>query len=309
MWLAVMFFMANATVLAENSVLSSGVWYKMAISETGMYQLTYSDLESMGIDVANINPKNIRLYHNGGGVLPKINSTYYPDDLYEIPIYVSGEDDGVFNRNDYVLFYARGPVVWRYNRKTQYYCHVKNPYTDYTYVFMTIGGEEGRRIQMAEEPESTSVINVGEFIDSQVKDVDDVNINNMGCTWFFDKFDVVLQRNYDFNFDNINTAKDARMRVSMASRNISSASMTFKYNDKLLYSKSFNNYGTLVYAIWDTLCSARFEVTGSPISITATYNRAVTSSVAWMDYISVNVWRYLKMSGDVMAFQIGRAHV
>ena len=132
--LAVMFFMANVTVWAENSVLSSGTWYKLSISETGMYKLTYSDLESMGVDVANINPKNLRIYHNGGGVLPKINNKYYPDDLYEIPIYVSGEDDGVFNRNDYVLFYARGPVTWRYIKKTQYYGHVKNPYTNYTYV-------------------------------------------------------------------------------------------------------------------------------------------------------------------------------
>lgn len=301
--LAVMFFMANVTVWAENSVLSSGTWYKLSISETGMYKLTYSDLESMGVDVANINPKNLRIYHNGGGVLPKINNKYYPDDLYEIPIYVSGEDDGVFNRNDYVLFYARGPVTWRYIKKTQYYGHVKNPYTNYTYVFLTVGAEEGRRIQMAEEPEETSVIPVDEFIDCQVKDVDDININNMGCTWFFDKFDVVLQRNYDFKFDNINTSKEAKMKVSMASRNISSATMTFKYDNRIVYSKSFKNYGTYMFADWDTLCSARFAVTGSPINITATYNRAMTSSVAWMDYISLNVWRYLKMSGDVMAFR------
>ena len=65
-------------------------------------------MAAMGVDVANINPKNIRVYHNGGGVLPKINKSSYPDDLYEIPIFVLGEDDGVFNQNDYVLFYARG---------------------------------------------------------------------------------------------------------------------------------------------------------------------------------------------------------
>ena len=34
----------------------------------------------MGVDVANINPRNIRIYHNGGGTLPKINKDYYPDD-------------------------------------------------------------------------------------------------------------------------------------------------------------------------------------------------------------------------------------
>ena len=298
-----MFFMTNVTVLAENSVLSHGTWYKMSISETGMYKLTYSDLESMGIDVANINPKNIRLFHNGGGVLPKVNRTYYPDDLYEIPVYVAGEKDGVFNQNDYVLFYARGPVVWKYFRTTQYYGHIKNPYTDNTYVFLTVTEGEGRRIQIEDEPDAHAVIYVNEFIDCQVKDVDDVNINNMGCTWFFDKFDVTLQRNYDFNFDNLNTSRQVRMKASMASRNISSASMVFRYNNQPLYTKSFENYTTYVYAKWDTLCNARFTATGNPIRIEATYNRAMTSSVAWMDYISVNAWRYLKMSGDMMAFR------
>ena len=31
----------------------------------------------MGVDVNSINPRNIRLFHNGGGVLPKINKDYY----------------------------------------------------------------------------------------------------------------------------------------------------------------------------------------------------------------------------------------
>ena len=82
--------------MAQNSVLSSGTWYKMAISSTGMYKLTYSELQSMGLDVNNIDPHNIRVFPNGGVVIPKINNAYYPDDLAEIPVYVYGEDDGVF---------------------------------------------------------------------------------------------------------------------------------------------------------------------------------------------------------------------
>ena len=96
-----------ALLSANNSVLSSGAWYKMAVSSTGMYKLTYSDLSAMGLDVNILDPRNIHVYHNGGGILPKLNSGYYPDDLAEIPIYVYGEEDGVFNQNDYVVFYAR----------------------------------------------------------------------------------------------------------------------------------------------------------------------------------------------------------
>ena len=301
--LIIVVFAANNHVSAENSVLSGGVWYKMAISSTGMYKLTYAELASMGIDVATINPKNIRIYHNGGGVLPKINKDYYPDDLYEIPIFVSGEDDGVFNANDYVIFYARGPVVWKYNANTRSYRHEKNPYTDYTYAFLTVGDELGRRIQTEAAPQGAATSTVTEFLDYQVIDVDEVNINNMGCTWFFDKFDLTLQREYEFSFSNLNTSRNAMISVSMASKNASSASMVLKYNNNTIYTKSFPVTTTLDFAQWDTACKRAFPVVGSPIKITAKYSRSAASSVAWMDYISMNAWRNLIMTGNVMAFR------
>ena len=296
-------FITNINALAADSKLSSGVWYKMSISSTGMYKLTYSDLSSMGVDVAHINPKNIRIYHNGGGSLPKINKDYYPDDLYEIPVFVSGEDDGVFNSGDYILFYARGPVVWRYNSYRQYYEHQKNPYTDNTYIFLTVGDEAGRRIETAPVPTGTVTKTVAEFVDYQVKDVDETNINNMGCTWFFDRFDLTLERTYEFDFSNIITTKEVKMRATMASRNNSTASMTLKYNNITLYTKTFQTYNSYDYARYDSACFARFRPTGSQIDINVKYNRASSSSVAWMDYISMNAWRYLKMTGNVMQFR------
>ena len=300
-WLLLV-LMARFSLLADNSVLESGIWYKMSIASTGMYKLSYSDLSAMGIDVANIDPRNIRIYHNGGGMLPKINKYYYPDDLYEIPIFVSGEDDGVFNQNDYILFYARGPVVWKYDISRAYYRHQKNPYTSYTYAFLTVGDSAGRRIQTEPAP-SGDVTHVTDFLDYKVKDVDEVNINNMGCTWFFDRFDITLQRDYDFTFDNINTTKDAKIKVSMASKNSSSASMALRYNNSLLYNKSFATSNTYYYARWDTVCLVSFRPVSSPIVIDARYTRNISSSVAWMDYININAWRYLKMSGNVMAFR------
>ena len=296
-------FGLNINALAGDSMLSHGTWYKLSISSTGMYKMTYSDLASMGVDVAHINPKNIKMFHNGGGVLPKINKDYYPDDLYEIPIFVSGEDDGVFNEDDYILFYARGPVVWKYIAAKQYYHHIKNPYTDYTYVFLTIGDDAGRRIQTATQLDSPAQTTVTEFLDYQVKDVDEVNINNIGCTWFFDKFDITLERDYDFAFDNLVTTRDARVKVAMASRNSSSATMKVKYGNNLLYTKSFLNSTTYMYARYDSAYVTKFKPTGSPINISMQYTRTASSSVAWMDYLSINVWRYLKMSGDMMQFR------
>ncbi|HPE57537.1 MAG TPA: hypothetical protein PK904_14110, partial [Bacteroidales bacterium] len=47
---------------AQNSVLSEGNWYKLAVSQTGVYKITYNDLLGWGINPAEINPQNVAIY-------------------------------------------------------------------------------------------------------------------------------------------------------------------------------------------------------------------------------------------------------
>ena len=77
----------------------------------------------MGIDVDNIDPRNIRLYGNGGGMLPMLNSTFRYDDLAEDPIQVNGEQDGKVDPSDFVLFYGEGPHVADYNSTDKHFHH------------------------------------------------------------------------------------------------------------------------------------------------------------------------------------------
>ena len=103
---------AIARTYATNSVLASGSFIKYKVAEDGVYKLTYSELKKRGIDVDNINPQYIKLYGNGGGLLPLNNNTYRADDLLENAIYVAGENDGKFDSLDYVLFYGQKPHKW-----------------------------------------------------------------------------------------------------------------------------------------------------------------------------------------------------
>ena len=64
---------------------------KIQVTEDGIYRLTYQNLADAGVNVSAINPKNFKLYYKGT----------------QIPIYVSGESDGVFNDVDYIEFYGR----------------------------------------------------------------------------------------------------------------------------------------------------------------------------------------------------------
>jgi hypothetical protein len=113
---------------ANSSVLSSGNWYKISVSREGVYKLDGSMLASMGIQLP-IPSGNIRLFGNGGQMLPEANQDKRPDDLLENAIWVSDGGDNSIESADYILFYAPGPHSW-IREPSGNYRFLKNLYTD-----------------------------------------------------------------------------------------------------------------------------------------------------------------------------------
>ena len=58
-----------SVAFAQNSVLSTGTFYKLKISESGIHKITFAQLQEMGIDVAQIDPSKIKIHGNTGGML------------------------------------------------------------------------------------------------------------------------------------------------------------------------------------------------------------------------------------------------
>ena len=58
----------------SNSILASGDFYKFHIDTTGVFRLDYEFLERLGMDVQNINPQLLKIYGDGGAMLPLKNS-------------------------------------------------------------------------------------------------------------------------------------------------------------------------------------------------------------------------------------------
>ena len=286
----------------ENSVLASGKWYKMSLSSTGIYKITYAELSSMGVPVASINPKNIRLYHNGGGVLPVINSEKRHDDLVEIPIFVSGENDGSFDMEDYIVFYGRGPVTFR--NVNGIYEKISNPYSDYSYVFLTTDLGEGKRIEHAATIAEAPDVDVDSFLDYKIIEDDAYNLNNMGATWYGDKFDVVLSRSYSFNFPNLIKNKKCNLYSEVASRNFSRSEFIYKVNGNPIYKlNSTTSVGQYLFANMLKTGNVKFNSDKDMITVDLSYSRNTSNSTAWLDYITVNAWRELKFTGNMMLFR------
>ena len=103
----------NAYSFKEESVFSSGAWYKLSVVSTdndinlsgAVYKIDYSLLQGMGINPSSIDPKHIKIYGGKvGGVLPQSLTSETIDDLEELAIYIEGEEDGSFGTSDSVSY-------------------------------------------------------------------------------------------------------------------------------------------------------------------------------------------------------------
>jgi hypothetical protein len=105
----------NKASSASVSVLATGKWYKIGLTKNGVYKLDKSFFTKLGIDVSTIDPRNLKIYGNGGKLMSEKNNDFKFDDLIENAISVVGENDGVFNNTDYVLFYGQSTDSWLRN--------------------------------------------------------------------------------------------------------------------------------------------------------------------------------------------------
>lgn len=300
------FLLFSVALSASNSVLSTGKWYKVGVSETGVYKLTYADLSSLGIDVDHADPRNIRLFHNGGGVLGELNAQPRYNDLVEIPVVVYGENDGKFDSGDYILFYARGPVVWNYDNTLQSYVHTPNDYDDYAYVFITVDQGRGKRIQTSSSLPSNADVIVTEFLDHQLYNKDIYNIINGGRTYYGDIIEGNGSITASFDFPNARTNRTCTVSADMAGRNFNPASFKLLVNGTL--HKTFNittttssSQNAFAYAASGTVSA---PVSGDGINVTLEHVGVPgTTSIGYVNYVSVNAWRSLVFTSPEMLFR------
>ena len=127
-------------------MLREGVWLKIGVTQSGVFRLSQAQLAQQNPAFATADPRNLRLYGNGGAALPQPNAAPRPADLTENAMQVTGEADGRFDAGDALLFFGQSPHIIRYDSVARRFTHQINPYTDTTFYFLTIGSTPGLRI-------------------------------------------------------------------------------------------------------------------------------------------------------------------
>lgn len=291
----------NDVPTLTNSVLSTGEWYKFYVETSGIYKLSRSFIQSLGMNLNNVNPQKIKIYGNGGRMIPLRNNVTYPFDLEENAIQVIGEQDGKFDSQDYILFYAEG--VDTYNQESD--THL-NLYSNRSYYYITSSGiNDGKRISTMSEPAGSSTLSVSEFDDYQFYERDLNNFARMDRKWFGETFNIQNEQTFKFTFPNLVTSVPIKFKGNTAlNSHHLPATFTFSANGNTIGTIAFApGTSNADYSGRERALTTTFNASSENVDITVAYNNnGVPTVTGYLDYIAITARRQLRGTGKQFSF-------
>lgn len=290
---------------ASESVMANGDWYKFKVDKSGVFKITGADMQNAGISLADVDVKKIGVY-GFGGMLNEKNADFRYPDIPELALSVEDGNDGKFDVSDYVLFYAQGPDTWDYSISENRFEHRLNIYDRYAYYYLHFGEQDGKRIQTLDQAEEEADFVVDEFVDFAFIEDETYNLISSGRRWIGDKFEFTDSESYTFNFENMVSGSTAFLKAEFVARSSATSSFDISYNDLLLGNLSVSKIPTGSYPAYayDNTFENYFQLNNdASINIDIKYNRPLSSSVGWLDYLEINVDRQLIFADKQLAFR------
>jgi hypothetical protein len=296
-----LFIRAQRTYRA-NSVLATGNWYKIAIKDAGIYKIDMAFLSSLGINTSNLASSSIRLFGNGGSMLPEANNITRPDDLVENAIMVVDGGDGVLNPGDYILFFSNGADQWLKDSANKKFIHKKNLYSDKAYYYLSVGGN-GKRISDSQNSFSPN-ISVTSFNDRLFHELDTINFLSSGKEWFGEEFANTpghsLERNFSVDISNLETASPVTIVTDCLARSVSVGSrFDVLVNNQPVQQINISpiNGGQFDVVAQETQSMANAIVAQSNLAVSYNYAPGSFDSQGWLNWFEIFSRRHLSMNG------------
>lgn len=284
----------------SNSVLASGEWFKISVKEAGVYRVNIALLQSLGVNVSNLPSSNIRLFGNGGSMLPEDNAIVAPDDLTENAIQMVDGGDGVFNGSDYFLFYSSGPQQWVKDSANKRFKHRKNLYSNEAYYYINISSG-GLRIQNRTAGVAPNRV-VTAFQDRYFHERDTINFLRSGKEWYGEEFSntpgSTTTRNFSINIPNLVPAPVQLVSNVAARSNGASSSFLIRVNNTAVAQHTVSPVGTGTY---DPVASAAelvtsFNLSQTTINLQYNYQAGSVNAQGWLNWFELFPQRQLSMS-------------
>lgn len=297
-----------AAQFASTSVLATGTWYKIAVTQTGIHKLTRSALANMGISTSGLALKNVRIFGNGGAMVPEKNSNFRYDDLVENAIQVVDlANDGIFDENDYILFYATGTTQWkrtgRIASKGLIYSATKSMYSDSSFYFVTVDLGDGKRVQTNPSLSQTPSYATSTYDYYALHEQNTVNFGKSGREFFGEYFD--FNNAYSFSWKDgdfisgdtlVTETRLAALFSQLSSFSTSGNGISYINQNGGILSSQYS-----LYASFSAKAGWALNTNTGEINLTVT--RQTPRAYGWLDKLTINARRALNISNRQYGFR------
>ncbi len=288
---------AAAKTTSDPSPLATGTWYKISVPSTGVYKIDYDFLTKAGINPSSFSAANIRVYGNGGRMLPENNAIDRPDNLMENAIWVNDGGDGTIGPGDYFLFYAIGPDTWTLDSTSGLFRHTKNIYEEKSYYFLNFDMGPGKRVGSQANVPTGANVTVNDFNDYVLYENELYNPGKIGKIWWGEEFSADPGKQLARSFElELGPVSEATFRISTGSRAAASGnSFSIQLNGQpvqnIAMPPSFRNEDDTPVSEGDVEWTTPYS--NAKANFTLTYQPVISPAVGYLNYIEANTRRAL----------------
>lgn len=287
----------------SSSVLSKGIWFKVAVTKDGIYRLDFSSLKQKGLE----NPSDPRIFCNNSGQLSYYNDGTATDDLNEISIFTSTGSDGIFNEGDYLLFYGKGTHRWIYTKGE--YSYLRHNYSDTAFYFVTSGVSAGKRITAAPIPVASENYTSAQSDALFIHELENENLIKSGREWFQRLGGTPLE--VKPGFSDLIPGEKIKTRIRTAARGQSVSEFIFSESgiakkNLMMQPVNYSNFTGTYASVADS--SFTFQGSTASPSFEIKFNKnGDQSAIGWLDFITLQARALNTFAGKFRQFNDARS--
>ena len=287
---------------AETSKLASGKWVRIAVKESGIYQITADDIRNWGLGT---DLSTIHVFGYGGAPLSEVMlGDNYADDLPQMPVVRSA---------DRILFYAQGPTTWRRLNSTIPQFQVQHPYAISGSYFVTNDSRfNDNEIARASNQPTGEVIT--SYIDRQYHEQEIINPGETGREFLGESFLTNRTQTFKFDLNGRVDGSDVTFTSAFGVRSPNHQStISFSCNGKAMSvtnSDIIEASGTSSHVHYNysrSIKTYKPDEPASDLNIAVNYACGGMAYLARMDYITVNFERNLALRNGRLLFGLDDA--
>jgi len=285
-------------LIKKASFDEQGKRYKIPISTTGMYAVSGTFLKDNNVDISSIDVSTIKICNNGGRELPRSLTAERPDSLQEVPVFLTGMDDGTFDENDKIIFFARGTTGTEYDNQKKIFTHYLNRYTTENIYWLCFNdGKEGLRIKIKQSNGQGSEV-LPYFPDHYFYEQDRIPLYRGGMSWYNTELSSIYPvQHYSFFAHNPVESQPFTIRIRIKGGTTDNHYFSVKLNGQEISSFGLSNTQVIIK---DIEISSGLKAGENDISIE--YAASGEGAKSFIDWYEVDYMRKTKAEEGSLLF-------